>query len=251
MLPADGRMHFSALKQFANSPAHYADYIKNGLQDTPSMRIGRALHALVLQDVSPVIFDGLRRGKEWDAFVASSTAEKVDILNASEGEIVLGMANAILKNEFAMEILNSCHTKEQRIEWDMDGIQFAGTPDAYGDGVLLDIKSCQSSFPRDFLWDAHKRGYHAQLALYDIALGTKYVKGATAWREQYLIAVENSAPYNCVVYRSDDLRIDQGYDMICEWIAKYKSCAESGNFGGYDVEQPVIWDAQIITSEEE
>lgn len=252
MLPSDGRMHFSALKQFAYSPSHYASYISSGIKDTESMRIGRALHALVLQGIEPIVYTGDRRaGKDWDAFLIGNNAKKENILNISESKVVFEMAESVSRNDLASELIAACHTKEKKVEWEMAGIQFAGTPDAYGDGILLDLKSCQSAFPRKFLWDANSRNYHAQLALYDIALGTQYVKGATSWREQYLIAVENVAPYNCVVYRSDDLRIDQGYEKCLEWIARYKACVLSGNFGGYDVEQPVIWDAQIITSEED
>lgn len=250
MLPKDGFMHFSNLKHFAQSPAHYAVSCENGFTDSASMRIGRAVHAWVLQGIEPQVFTGsVRRGKEWDAFCEGK--EKEDILNETEYQIVSGCVNSVLSNDFATALLSSMDRKEFPIRFERSGIPCAGTIDAYNDSTLVELKTCACAKPKKFLYDAHKFSYHAQMAWYDIGLGTKYIPGATAWRKQYIIAVETSAPYSCIVYELDPLRTDQGNTLCEEWLEKYIECSKSGIYPSYTTDQPVLWDAEIIIEQDD
>lgn len=249
MLPKDGRMHFSNLKNFAKSPAHYAMSCDKESEDSVSFRIGRALHALVLEGIAPTLYEGIRRGKEWEAF--KSEHEGKDILSESEFETVENCFKSIQSNPIAMDILCKAPNREKYLEWDRAGVPCAGRIDAYGDDVLVEIKTTKCADPKRFLYEAGKFGYHAQMAWYDFALGTQYHQFATPWRDHYIIAVETSAPYTCTVIKLDDLRIDQGHTLCEEWLGKYIECEETGFYPSYTTEEPVIWDAEIIIENEE
>ena len=90
--------------------------------------------------------------------------------------------------------------------------------------------------------------YDAQLPWYDAGGGIKPIGPDTAWSDQYLIAIENVAPYNVMVYKLDPLRIDQGW-MKCErWMRTLKNCLESGKWPGY-LEGIQTWDGELSFGE--
>lgn len=251
---SDNKIHFSNLKHILKSPAHYVNSLTDR-DDTRAFRIGRAVHAYILQGIEPTVYDGTRRGKEWDAYlylIDKTKIEKEDILNAAEYNEVIGMVNAIKSSSIAMSLLDRCTSFEKEIEWTFEGVECAGRVDAFGSDILVELKTCASSHPKKFLSDANKFLYHAQMAWYDTGLGTVYNPDGTKWREHYIIAVETSAP-NCVtVFKLDDLRIDQGLTICHDMIEKYKACMTNGDFtAGYVIDQPVIWDADIIIDEGE
>jgi hypothetical protein len=191
----------------------------------------------------------VRRGKEWDAFADGKVKE--DILNESEYDDVKGCVESVQNNPFAMKLLESAPHKESPVKFERSGIPCSGTIDAHSDTTLIELKTCACAKPKKFLYDAHKFSYHAQMAWYDISLGTKYFSGCTNWRSHYIIAVETSAPYSSVVYELDNLRIDQGNTLIEEWLDKYLECAQTGIYPSYAPEQPVIWDGEIIIETED
>ena len=248
MLPKDGRMHFSNLKQFALSPAHYAMSCDDGRDDKKSFKIGRAIHAMILEGREPVVFSGRRAGNDFESFAEKNSwiCKKEDILNKTEADVVFGSYRSFLKNEFAVDLLKSCPKREVEVQWDREGLPCAGRIDAYGEGTLIELKSAASAYPRKFLYEAARLSYHAQTPWYDVALGTKETV-QTNWRDQYIFAVGSEEPYPCIVYKIDNLRIDQGNFLAHSWIDKYKECEKSGMWLSSEIKQPVIWDGEIIT----
>ena len=255
MLSKDGKLHFSNLKHIGTSPAHYALSCQEEREDPTSFRIGRAIHALVLLGVVPIVYSGgVRRGKEWDAFKIQTELDGgsvEDILNDTEYNTAMGAYESILACPLAMEKLHLCQHREESVDFVRNGIPCTGRIDAWGDKTLVEIKTTACSKPKKFLYDASKFSYHAQLAWYDIALGTQYIPGATAWRDQYIIAVETSAPYCVTVVKLDDLRIDQGHTLVETWLSTLAECIESGFYPSYPDSLPVIWDADVIIEESE
>lgn len=240
-MQSDGKIHYSTLKQIdpdTGSPAHYRWAITHERADTPSMRQGRALHALYLQGVEPVQIAKSKR----------SDADSPDALAPGEYDTVRRMFDALQADPHAREILSRCPEREVSMEWDLMGLQCAGRLDMRGPGILADLKSCRASYPRKFLWDAARMHYDAQLPWYDVAGGIKPIGPDTAWSEQYLIAVESAAPHNVMVYQLDPLRIDQGW-MECEkWMHTLKRCLETGHWPGY-LEGIQTWDGELSFAE--
>ena len=243
----DGALHFSQLKEMGRSAAHYANAVKNGREDTEALMIGRAFHALTLQSIEPVSFDFDRRGKKWEEF-QELHAGKI-LLKVADYDRVKRMRDSVYSNPAACEVLSRCLGREVAKKWTRNGFPCAGRIDAFGPGALAELKSTRDASRRRFLWDAQKMAYHAQLAWYDAGLGTQVRELDTEWRDQYIIATENVAPFVTVVYQLDNLRIDQGNELIEEWLSKFGACMASNEWQGY-TQGVHIWDGEIRVSDE-
>lgn len=243
-------MHFSALKEFAKSPLHYAEYIRNGRKDSTQMAMGRALHELVLLGIQPTKFDGIRRGKEWEAFQEKNAG--LTICNATEYESVMRMAQSVNSNVEAMRLLAECNEREKRIEWEYGGIPCAGRVDAYSETAVLELKSCMCAKPKKFLWDAAQMGYDAQMAWYDFGIGgLKTSDIGIDFREHYIIAVENNGAFLCQVFQIQELRQQQAFAKFDSWMEQFRYAMDSGIWHGYSKDPIVQWDAEIIYSIDE
>lgn len=244
----DNALHFSELKEIGRSAAHYAHIVQNGREDTPSLLIGRAFHALTLQGIEAATFDFDRKGARWEEFKAQNAGRT--LLKVSEYDAVKRMRDSVFANPAAREILERCPHREVEKKWMRNGFPCSGRIDAFGDRAIAELKSTRDASRRKFLWDAQKMAYHAQLPWYDVALGTVPQEMDTDWRDQYIIATENTAPFVTVVYQLDNLRIDQGNELVEEWLLRFGACMESGEWHGY-TQGVHIWDGEIRVGNDE
>ena len=248
-------MHFSALKKIGITPLDYALGCQENRDDTVAFRIGRAVHALWLQDIMPVLFEGRRVANAVEKHIEALglSVDPSDVLSPAEYATVMHCVKALRASKLAMDTLERCPNRETSHEWtiDIDGVVVpcAGRVDAWGPRDLLELKTTQCARPAKFLLDAQKFAYHAQLAWYDIALGTQFIEHFTAWRRQTIVAVETKPPYHVTVIELAPLRIDQGYNLFMEWLAKWKECTESGVWPSYS-QEIVQWDAEVIYTQE-
>jgi hypothetical protein len=246
-LPDDNRVHQSVLKEMAKSPAHYQWKKMHPRDDTPGFRMGRAVHAMWLQSVEPIVFSATKRGtKAWEEFIAPLGDAAEDVLIPTEHDTVRRMFDALQKDRDATELLARCPEREKKIEWDLMGLSCGGRLDACGTDILLDLKSCRAAYPRKFLWEAENLyHYDAQIPWYDVGRGAVIPCGPdTKWSEQYLVAVENVAPYNVQCYKLDPLRIDQGWTKIEGWMNRLKICLEMNEWPGY-LDGIQVWDGAV------
>lgn len=181
---------------------------------TPSMRIGTAVHTMLLEGLDRFEYthavqpDGLdmrtKAGKEWKA-------EQLDagriVINKSEWQTIAGASNAVLSFQPALHLMADANTRERSFFWQdgETGVWCKARPDAYGTDsggiVLADLKTCASldTFERDIF----TRGYDVQGAFYlrglHAVLGQRMpeVFGAPDF---WLLAVETSAPYRVGLY---------------------------------------------------
>jgi hypothetical protein len=231
-------VRFSRLRAMARSPLHYLDACQDDRADTLSMRLGRGAHALVL-GTPVVMFDGVRRGKEWDAFKAAH--ENVEILNGREFSEAAGLADAIRRHDLAASILLGADVvREQRLEWRWLGLDCAGTPDARTEHMVADLKTTVCSEPVKFIRDATRAGYHAQLAWY--ALGLEQL-GMPRVDDLYVVAVENRRPYAVTVLRLSDEAREAGERLCRAWMERLIGCVENNYWPAY-AEQLVPFDVE-------
>lgn len=71
-------VYFSDLKRMALSPAHVLAALQEPGPDTPALRLGRIVHALVLGG-NFIVYDGDRTGNKWKAFQAIVSGEVVSV----------------------------------------------------------------------------------------------------------------------------------------------------------------------------
>lgn len=242
------RIHFSQLKEARFSAAHLlAALNRTDRKDTPAMLMGRVIHAAWLEGVSPVVYDGERRGKAWTEF---RDANPVDIITATENEAVQRILDALSRSKEAQDVLADNEGREVAWECDILGVPAAGKIDLLGKGSVDELKTCACASPRKFLFDADRAWYDAQLAWYQMSQGVEYVGPDTEWMRSRIVAVENKAPFVVQVFDLDPLRLNQGAEKILRALDLLRECQASGIWHGY-TNGVHCWDADIITHDEE
>lgn len=226
---ADGRVHWSDLRELTKSPAHYAYAIDHPKETTRSMRVGSCLDALVFPGVRDfVVFDGDRRGKAWTEFAERHAAR--EIFTASEHADALGAARAVLESKEAAPYLVGEH--QPVMQWEYEGVPCAagiagvrGGFDVLGADFITDLKGSRTAEPDAFARHAFQQLWHAQLAFYG------YV--APPLLQPVLIAVEMVAPYVVSVFKLSPALVVAGQKTVRLLIERYKSCVASGHWPGY------------------
>lgn len=224
-------IRFSHLKAMAQSPQHFRHAQLNGKDPTMSMRIGTGAHAKIFEPHRVVVFPGrVRNGKVWDAFEAEH--EGMVILNAKENATAQGIADALLGHPEARRLLLEGTTVEQQIGWESDGRQCLGTPDAYTQTHLVDLKTCRSADPGRFAWQARSMFYGAQLEWYRDGLfraGMADIPRGSC----YLIAVESAPPHPVCVFRATEGLHEMGERSIRLWWERLQQCELANEWPGY------------------
>ena len=236
----------STLWQIRRSPAHYRYALENPPADTPAWRVGRAIHAAILQPrqfkkMYATIPGGLdRRTKEgraaYDAYIA--TAGDKELLTADECAMVERIAQAVRSDKAAAALLEGCQT-ETPIFWtdQATGIECKCRVDAMKPGIAVDLKSCADASTNAFLRDALKYGYDVQAAHY-----LRGIRGQNGGQmvEWYFIAIEKAEPYAVNVIHATDGFIDRGTWQLMGLMDKLKECREAGEWPAYGENELIL-----------
>lgn len=219
-------LHFSQLKAMATSPLHYHHALQVAREDTKSLRMGRAVDAILFGTCGVVDFNGQRRGKEWLAF-AEANAGAI-CLNATEAAQVRGMARALEAHRDAMFLLSG--TRQKTIRWKFAGRECEGTPDSFYPTILADLKTDMSTHPDRFQWRGRRFAYHAQLVWYAEGL----VQCGLAKPETLcIVAVESKAPHPVTVFELTERAKDEGARTWRLWFERLRVCEESNTWPAY------------------
>jgi hypothetical protein len=236
-------VRFSRLKLMGKSAAHYAAGFGS---ETGAMRKGTALHSYLIGDPGKVVlFPGkVRNGKVWEAFQEEHAGKA--LLIKSELAPVEGMRRALEAHPRAMELLGGKGIRETRIEWTLSGRACAGTPDvvhlkANGGKVLVELKTCVTSQPERFKWQARKMAYNAQCAWYADGLERTMSYAPGPVEEVYIVAVESAEPYPVTVIQVGPCQLAKGCRTNRAWFEQLLGCERTGRFPAY-VESDVLWD---------
>ncbi len=140
------------------------------------------------------------------------------------------MATAVLMNPLAAEVMLRATTVEKRLDWTLDGRACRGTPDAFGGGALVDLKSTKCAKPERFVRDAQWAGYHAQLQYYRTGI---LESGLPDCGDHFLIAVENKPPHPVVVLELTTQAKSMGERLWRSWFEQCRIAEQSNNYPGY------------------
>jgi exodeoxyribonuclease VIII len=218
---------------YQKSPLHFMYSQTHPREETASMTLGTAVHMAILEPerfasyyiVAP---DLDKRAKEYKAFVEACGGRP--FLSADQAETVLAMQSAVERCEAARPYLLGGEA-EKVLTWtdEETGIACKGRLDLLlEDGTIVDLKTARDISARPFASDAAKYGYLFSLAFYHdgcVACGIDPP-------EVVMVAAENSAPFDCIVYRvcADD--IDVGREMYRTALTRLAKCRETGRWPG-------------------
>jgi hypothetical protein len=231
-------LNWSLLKTIAKSPLHFRHRRDNPRPDSPTFRVGRAVHAAILEPerfaAEWVVYAGRRAGKAWAAFFAEH--EGCEILNATEYDTVVAMASAVRSRSDLAAVLEDGRA-EVSLLWHerfrgLDLVCKARADWIYHDGdswVVLDLKTTRDVEARSFGRDAARLMYHGQLAHY--AEGLSATLGGAPVRAELLV-VETETPHDCGLYRLDDVALQCGRARREQLLSRYAACVQSGEWPG-------------------
>lgn len=233
----------STLWEIRKSPKHYKWLLDHPTEDTPALKMGRAIHMAVLQPrefaksyaVAPAGID--RRTKEgkaaWERFLAD--ADGMEILTQDEHDTVIGVAHSVTAE--AREFLWRS-SKELPLFWDdrrtgirckcrLDGKKL--TKDRL---ILFDLKTTRDASTVAFVKSALNLGYHVQAAHYiNGAIANKLNKGKPV--EWWFIAVEKDPPYAVNLIKADQGFIDEGQYALMGLMDRLDECLRTDTWPGY------------------
>lgn len=242
---ADPAVSKSHLDQIARSPLHYwsryVDPNREPVEPTPAMRLGSALHCLVLE---PELFDAqfitapamdrrTKAGKEaWEQFSAEAGSRTV--LSVDERAQISRMAEQVWCHKAAAYLLNQDGKAEQTVKWrdDATGLECKCRPDwmINSGQILVDLKTTEDASPAGFQRSLATYRYHVQAAHY--MRGVRM--GIAADPEQFIfICVEKKPPYAVAVYASTPLVISAGARVADRDLERLASCRASGVWPSY------------------
>lgn len=219
-------VRFSHLKAYGRSPMHGLHARIGENIQTYAMQRGTAVHALCFGNRRVIGYPGaVRRGKEYDAFVAENP--DAEILTASEFEKSKRMADAIMSNPLAAPLLAGINETTLKAKW--MGMDCRATPDVRGLDYLTELKTSATSEPNKFLWQALRMHYPAQMWFQKIIAE---LNGYTADR-LYIVACESAEPYPVTVFEIQPRACDIAARELVLWMERLKACEQSKQFPPY------------------
>ncbi len=228
-------VNFSTLKHILTSPAHYRAALEEKREETRAMLLGTLTHAVALEgrklgDITAIKPEGLnlatKEGKEWKATVGS-----LPIISEQEEADINLMALSVQSNIHAAAMLRACQQRETPLFAIMRGVGCKALLDAHGtdgvDWVIADLKTTDDASPEAFARKVANLNYDMQAAFYcQVLAASQQIETEPTF---FWIAVEKTAPYTAVVYRSDEW-MESGNRKVETALERLKECRASGKW---------------------
>jgi len=218
-------VHYSSLKHIEISPRHFLHAAEGGITQTPAMKVGSALHALVLEGISPKIMprlhkswkDETAKARGWEGGKESYIAwlgagnNPDDFITVEEAERVHLMAVSV------REQLEEIPPFEAESSWGrvLRGVACGGKSDILTvNGAVWDVKTYGQGWITDYalMLASKKNFWPEQLVMYEMGHGLEPTD------KHGNIVVESQAPYCARILRYSPERLDQARTRVERWI---------------------------------
>lgn len=235
----------SRLSKMSVCPQYFKWCEENPQEPTQDLIFGSAFHKAVLEPetfneefavLSSNIDKRTKAGKEEFANFLLENEGK-SILTQEDYETILAMKEAVERNEYAKALLKG--KKEQSMYYidDLTGLHCKVRPDcqtAIRDRfVVVDLKSCKSASPEDFMRDVVKYSYDLQTAMYKI--GVSKTLGIDLNNIDFVfIAVEKKSPHLIGIYEASEDIFNRGEMLYRKYLGTLKECVEINDWCSYN-----------------
>lgn len=175
-------LSFSAIKQFAQSPAHFMAYKLGQRVETPAMKKGTMIHCAILEPdelenrytilkkeelPNPESdFRNTENKKFKELFEAKATSEGKEIIAPSDWDNLIAHRDLAYSNEAIAPYLNGLVKKEDYATWEFGGFNWRGVRDGVGKSYVLDLKTVADADPNRTRYLCDQEKYHWQQFLY-------------------------------------------------------------------------------------
>jgi hypothetical protein len=238
----------SGLWEFKKSPFHYhykylnPNYVRP--EPTPAMIFGELVHTTILEPnefetryaIKPNLDRRTKEGKSFYEFFMNTLGKKTAI-SEDDHKKSLKMAWAFDLTPHAKDLIDGLDM-ERSIYWthETTGIQCKVRPDAWKNGLVIDLKTSADAGFRGFQSSAHKYGYYLQAAMIHEAL-----RSLNITMENFVfIVMEKEEPFATGIYTLDNEALQKGIEQFNELMISFAKCKESDNWPGYGI-QNLTW----------
>ena len=227
-------MNFSSLKHMATSPLLYRWRVDHPQPPKAAYTIGSAIHCAILEPAlfasRYAVFNGVRRGKAWDAWQEEHPG--VESLKPDEFERVEQSALAARSHRCVAPLLGGGRF-ELAVEWvdSRTGLACKGRVDYVSPTRLIDLKSAREIDGRNFRRAVAQYLYHGQLAWYYDGCIAAGVLSPSAGMP-LLIAQQNVEPYDVGVYRMTADDLSKGRQLYWSLLDQFTACTAANMWPG-------------------
>lgn len=235
----------SRLAKLSVCPQYFKWCEDNPQEPTSDLIFGSAFHKLVLEPDSfneefaifPTNIDRRTKvGKETYNQFLIENADK-GILSAEDFDTIAAMKTTVENNKYAKTLLNGVHEQSMYYVDDLTGIECKVRPDCRKQIkdriVIVDLKSCKSAAPEDFMRDVVKYAYDLQVAMYKIGVSKTLSIGLDKI-DFVFIAVEKKSPHLIGIYEANEDIFNRGEALYRKYLGTLKQCIETGDWYSYN-----------------
>lgn len=231
-------LSYSAMKEFAQSPQHFIEYISKKRKDPSDAMIQGTIFDVML--LTPDDFEKtFHIMPKIDKRTKIGKAEYAHQLEICEGKTVitqemfdtaLAMLKSIVVNKDAMYYIDKFKFNQTKMEWvdHATKLKCIGYTDGESDiedkdYFICDIKTARDGSENGFIRAAHDFGYHLQTGAYTSAAKQRFFK----FPDFIHVVIENTSPYAVNVFRSSSEYIEQSQNEWHETLKAFKFCLEN------------------------
>ena len=188
---------------------HGWQYLHGERDDTSALSLGRLVHSLVLE---PHVHDEkyfiIGKGERVEKYrEQAGSREIVREATLSEAKKI---AQSVLEHPVASELIKKSKT-EVDLTFDVNGTMCKSRIDGItNDGILIELKTANELYARDFVSSIIRYAYHLQIAFYREAL----IRNKIEVNRAVIIQATTDSPYLCNVYELDDDFLRAGDTLI-------------------------------------
>lgn len=234
----------SGAKHLLRSPAHYLAQKEKPMEPTAAMRLGTAVHTMILEpekaDIeiarAPKVDKRTKVGKETLELFEREHQGKL-ILDADAYDRAAAIAEAVSKHPIAAKLLQGGQSEVSMLWKAYDGIPCKARFDYYkGDGII-DVKTTQDASPEGFARSIASLKYHMQAAHY-----LQGYREVTGWDAEHFtfIAVESEAPHAIGIYVLDEPSLQSGRMLMERAAFAFQKANDRASWKGYNPEPMTI-----------
>jgi hypothetical protein len=212
----------SLIKECLKSPLHGYAFLNEPREQTAAMALGSLVHALVLEPET-ASFHVLPKGKRTTPEDLAEAGSKM-IVREQQLEEAKQIASSVLSSPVAKELLKGAKV-EVSLSFDVDGTPCKSKIDAVNGETLIELKTANDLYARDFASTIIRNDYHTQLAFYREALR----RNGHNIKRVVVIQATTDAPFICRVFELEDLYLDAGdrrinkvFDVAAKLIEGWK-----------------------------
>ena len=234
----------SDLWKMNDSPEKFKWFMENPVEKTPAMTFGAACHKWILEAkywgsdyvIAPNVDRRTKAGKEeWEQFLEDSAGKEV--VSQDDFDTMDDMANVLMSNEIASELLYSDRQVEVPIFWtdpetkERCKAKLDVLKQIDGRYVIVDYKTAQYADTRRFNSEVWKLGYYYQAGMY--AEGLQISAGLEYLPRFVFVVQEKKAPYSVNAVEVDWETMNAGRAKFHELLQRYHECKEVDIWPGY------------------